>query len=229
MLSTMASIAAIAALIAEPARAAMLQALLAGQALTAGELARAAGVSPATASVHIAKLAAGGLVVARRQGRHRYVSLSGEQAAQLLETMLTMTEPPRRWPHGEALAQARTCFDHLSGRLGVALRASLLERGWIAPAAGGWVATDAGTAGLAQAGIGPEQRAGRKFSASDCMDWSERVPHLSGGLAVAICRLCLARNWVRRAGTEGLARRTLLISPEGGRMLREFFGVSLAG
>ena len=220
------SIAAIAALIADPARAAMLQALMAGQAMTAGELARAAGIAPSTASGHIARLAEGGLVVVSTQGRHRYIRLAGEQAAQLLETMLTMTAPPRTWPHGEALRRARTCFDHLAGQLGVALREGLVARGWIAPHEGGWQATAAGAVGLAGAGValdGPP----RRRHACDCMDWSERMPHLSGALAVAICRLCLDRHWVRRAGTEGLSRRTLLVTPEGGRMLREVFGVAL--
>ncbi|MCC7282592.1 MAG: winged helix-turn-helix transcriptional regulator [Acetobacteraceae bacterium] len=221
------SIAAIAALIADPARAAMLQALMAGQALTAGELARAANIAPSSASAHIARLAEGGLVAVRAQGRHRYVTLSGEQAAQLLETMLTMTEPPRRWTHGEALRRARTCFDHLAGQLGVALRDGLVTRGWIQPQAGGWALSEVGAAGLATAGIDLAAARGRTSLACDCMDWSERVPHLSGRLAVAICRLCLERNWLRRAGDEGLSRRTLLVSPEGGRMLREVFGVQL--
>lgn len=225
MVSPMASIASIAALIADPARAAMLQALMAGQALTAGELARAAGVTPATASGHIAKLADGGLVAVRPQGRHRYVTLAGEQAAQLLETMLTMTDPPRHWAHGAALARARTCFDHLAGRLGVGVREGLLARDWIAPRDGGWAPTAEGARQLEAAGVA---LAPGRTHAADCMDWSERVPHLSGRLAVAICRLCLERSWVRRAGTEGLSRRTLVVSPEGGRMLREIFGVSLA-
>jgi DNA-binding transcriptional ArsR family regulator len=223
----MASIAAVAALIADPARAAMLQALMAGQALTAGELARAANIAPSTASGHLARLEAGGLVLVRAQGRHRYVTLSGEQAAQLLETLLTMTEPPRLWTHGEALRRARTCFDHLAGQLGVALRDGLVARGWIVPHAGGWAASEEGSTRLAAIGVDVAAPGSRRQFACDCMDWSERVPHLSGRLAVAICRLCLDRRWLRRAGDDGLARRTLLASPEGGRMLREVFGVSL--
>jgi len=221
------TIAAIAQAIADPARAAMLQALMAGQALTAGELARAANVAPSSASAHIARLADSGLVVVRAQGRHRYATLAGEQAAQLLETMLTMTEPPRRWTHGEALRRARTCFDHLAGQLGVALREALAGRGWIAPHAGGWALSAEGTARLGAAGIDIAAARGRSALACDCMDWSERVPHLSGRLAVAICRTCLSRNWLRRAGDQGLARRTLIPTPEGGRMLREVFGVRL--
>ena len=222
------SIAAIAQAIADPARAAMLQALMAGQALTAGELARAANVAPSSASTHIARLAESGLVLVRAQGRHRYVTLAGEQAAQLLETMLTMTEPPRRWTQGDALRRARTCFDHLAGQLGVALRDALVARSWILPQAGGWQATVEGETRLAAAGVALAG-SGRQKYACDCMDWSERVPHLSGRLAVAICRLCLDRRWLRRAGDEGLARRTLIATPEGGRMLRELFGVRLDG
>lgn len=223
----MASIAAIAALIADPARAAMLQALMAGQALTAGELARTAGIAPSTASGHIARLADGGLVGVQQRGRHRYVTLAGEPVAQLLETMLTMTEPPRQWPHAQSLRRARTCFDHLAGQLGVALRDGLAARNWIVPQAGGWALTAAGTGRLRDAGVGITSGTPRRPVASDCMDWSERVPHLSGPLAVAICRHCLARRWLRRVGDDGLARRTLLPSPEGARMLRELFGVSL--
>jgi DNA-binding transcriptional ArsR family regulator len=218
------SIAAIAALIADPARAAMLQALMAGQAMTAGELARAAGIAPSSASAHIARLVDGGLVRVAAQGRHRFVALAGEPVAALLETMLTMTAPPpRAWPHGAALRRARSCFTHLAGELGVAMRTALVGRGWIATRAGGWGITPDGTAALARAGIAATPGA---TAACDCMDWSERVPHLSGPLAVAICRHCLDRGWLRRAGTEGLARRTLLPSPQGGRMLRDVFGVS---
>lgn len=223
------SIAAIAQAIADPARAAMLQALMAGQALTAGELARAANVAPSSASAHIARLAESGLVLVRAQGRHRYVTLSGEQAAQLLETMLTMTEPPRRWTQGDALRRARTCFDHLAGQLGVALRDALVARSWILPQAGGWQATAEGETRLVAAGVALDGGGGQRKFACDCMDWSERVPHLSGRLAVAICRLCLDRRWLHRAGDEGLARRTLIPTPEGGRMLRELFGVRLDG
>lgn len=224
----MTSLAAIAALIADPARAAMLQALLAGQALTAGELARIAGIAPSTASGHIARLEDGGLVAIHPQGRHRYIRLSGEEAAAALESLLRMTEPPRTWRHGEALRTARTCYDHFAGRLGVALRTALAGRGWITPAAGGWEATADGETALAAAGIDLPRARARKHFACDCMDWSERTPHLSGGLAAAICTLCLDRRWLRRAGEDGLSRRALLPTPEGARMLRERFGVDLS-
>jgi DNA-binding transcriptional ArsR family regulator len=221
------SMVAIAALIAEPSRARMLQALLGGVALTAGELAREAGIAPSSASAHIAALEAGGLVRVTKQGRHRHVRLADEHVAHLLEHLQAMT-PMRRWPHGERLRQARSCYDHLAGVLGVALYDALVAQRWIAPAAGGWACTPAGEAGLEAAGIDVAAARGkqRRF-ACDCTDWSERRNHLAGSLAAAICAHCLAQNWLVRAGTEGLERRTLLPTPQGLRRLREAFGVEL--
>src|SRR5690606_12351599 len=110
--------------------------------------------------------------------------------------------PPRRWPHGEAFRTARLCYDHLAGRLGVALHGALVGRGWIEPAAGGWAATVSGAEGLAAMGVDlPAARSARRF-ACDCMDWSERRPHLAGGLAREIASCCLRRRWLTRAAPE---------------------------
>lgn len=229
-MTTPARLASAAALIADPARAAMLQALMAGEALTAGELARAAGIAPSTASAHLAALADGALVAVHAQGRHRFFRIASEDVAAILESLMGLAEvtrPARRWPHGEALREARTCWDHLAGRLGVALYDGLAARGILRPAPGGWETTSAGDACLERAGVDLEAaRRARRF-ACDCMDWSERRPHLGGGLARAICALCLARGWLRRQPGEGLARRVVVPTPEGARMLREAFGVRL--
>ncbi|TQF76640.1 helix-turn-helix transcriptional regulator [Elioraea sp. Yellowstone] len=227
-MATPTRLASAAALIAHPARAAMLQALMAGEALTAGELARTAGIAPSTASAHLAALAGGALVVAHAQGRHRWFRLANDDVAAILESLMGLAElarPARRWPHGEALRTARTCWDHLAGRLGVALRQGLVERGMLRPALGGWEATAAGHAWLERTGVDvAAARRARRF-ACDCMDWSERRPHLGGGLARALCTLCLARGWLRRQPGEGLARRAVVPTPEGVRRLREAFGV----
>lgn len=221
------SMVAIAALIADPSRARMLQALLGGVALTAGELAREAGIAPSSASAHIAALEAGGLVRITPQGRHRHVRLADEHVAHLLEHLQAML-PMRRWPHGERLRQARTCYDHLAGVLGVALYDALVAQRWIAPAAGGWACTPAGEAGLTSAGIDvTAARQNKRRFACDCTDWSERRTHLAGSLAAAICAHCLEQKWLTRAGSEGLERRTLLPTPQGLRMLRAAFGVEL--
>jgi DNA-binding transcriptional ArsR family regulator len=228
-----AAFAATAALLAEPPRAAMLQALLSGEALTAGELARVAGIGAPAASAHLARLVEGGLVAVHPQGRHRYHRLASEEVAAALETLgglAAAMAPPRRWPHGEAFRSARLCYDHLAGRLGVAVHAGLTGRGWIAPAPGGWAATPAGETGLAALGIDlAAARQARRF-ACDCMDWSERRAHLAGGLGREIAACCLRRHWVSRLPGEGqgdpLARRRLAVTPEGARRLGEALGVA---
>ena len=228
-----AAFAATAVLLADPARAAMLTALLSGEALTASELARVAGIGAPAASAHLARLAEGGLIAVHPQGRHRYHRLASEEVAAMLETLGGLTEavaPTRRWPHGEAFRTARLCYDHLAGRLGVALHAGLTGQGWIAPTGGGWVATEAGEAGLAAMGVDLEAaRTARRF-ACDCMDWSERRAHLAGGLGREIAACCLRRHWLTRipAEREGdpLARRRLRLTPEGARRLGEALGIA---
>jgi DNA-binding transcriptional ArsR family regulator len=232
---TPATLAATAALIGDPTRAAMLQALFGGESLTAGELARIAGIGAPAASAHLAKLADGGLVTVHRQGRHRYHRLASEDVAAALETLggLTMALAPTRrpWPHGAAFRAARLCWDHLAGRLGVALHQGLVGRGWLAPAAGGWAVTARGEAGLGALGVDlAAARRARRF-ACDCMDWSERRPHLAGGLGREIAAQCLARHWLYRLppAREGdpLGRRRLGLTPEGARVLDAALGLRI--
>jgi DNA-binding transcriptional ArsR family regulator len=137
-----ADIAPIAALIADPTRAAMLTALLDGRPLAAGELAYLAGVSAATASAHLARLRGGGLVTVTRQGRHRYYRLAGPQVAGVIEAMAHISPRPavrslRQSREAAALQEARTCYDHLAGRAGVELLAALLATKVLAEKAGG--------------------------------------------------------------------------------------------
>jgi DNA-binding transcriptional ArsR family regulator len=226
---TTSSLAAVAALVGDPARAAMLQALMDGRALTAGELAAAAGVAPQTASGHLGRLAQAGLVTVARQGRHRYHRLAGAPVARMLEGLMLVAAapaPPRTGPRDEALRLARTCYDHIAGRLGVALADALAERGWVVIEGESGLVTPEGRAGLGRLGIGIDDpaRGGRAQPCRPCLDWSERRPHLAGRLGAALCRHGLERGWVRRqAGSRALA-----VSPEGHRAWREAFGVSLA-
>ncbi len=229
------ALAATAALMGEPARAAMLEALFAGQALTATELAKVAGIAAPTASAHLARLVQGGLVSVHAQGRHRYHALASEEVAAALESLgnLTLaTAPVRRWPHDEALRDARLCWDHLAGRLGVALHRALTGRGWLAPAAGGWATTAVGQAGLEALGVNLAAAGTARRFACDCMDWSERRPHLAGGLGREFAACCLAHGWLHRvtpaAGAAALARRRLALTPEGARRLDAALGVRLA-
>lgn len=228
-------LAATAALMADPARARMLAAMMGGEALTAGELARIAGVVPATASGHLARLAEGGLIVVHAQGRHRYHRLASEEVAAVIETLGGLSAriaPPRPWKHGEAARDSRLCWNHLAGRLGVALHERLTGAGWLTPVSGGWDASTEGRTRLAATGVDLDQAARAPRFACDCMDWSERRPHLAGGLGREIATAWLAHGWLRRLPGTGerdvLARRRVAVTPEGARALHEGLGLNTA-
>jgi DNA-binding transcriptional ArsR family regulator len=220
-----AALAETAAAIGDPARAAMLAALLDGRALTAGELASAAGVTPQTASGHLARLAGAGLLVVTRGGRHRYHRLASPAVARLLEDLALLAAPPRRVATGPRDAQmrlARTCYDHLAGRLAVALADALVARGALELSPEAAALTEAGGAFLGRLGIAPDPARGTRLFCRPCLDWSERRPHLAGALGAALCAHCFDRGWVRRR--EG--GRALLVTPEGWRGLSDTFGLS---
>ena len=161
-----------AALIAEPTRAAMITALLDDRPLAAGELARVAGVSPATASAHLARLLGGGLVTMIKQGRHRYYQLSGPEVAAAMEALAHLNTAPapvrslRESRDAAALAQARTCYDHLAGRAGVALLEALLAHGILTPAPGGGQPAQCGPNGGASPEAGGPARSPGNGAAS---------------------------------------------------------------
>ncbi|WCM26607.1 winged helix-turn-helix domain-containing protein [Sphingomonas sp. QA11] len=204
------SIAAIAALIGDPARANMLTALMDGRALTVSELAQAAGVGLPTASGHLAKLDAAGLLVARRQGRHRYFQLSGADVGEALESLMSLAARTgamrvRTGPNDAALREARICYDHLAGERAVALMQAFTRNGLIA-GEDSPVVTPAGAGFLGGLGIDVVRlgRARRPLCRA-CLDWSERRSHLGGVLGAAILDHVIAAGWARRG--EGRAIR----------------------
>ncbi|MGW5325875.1 ArsR/SmtB family transcription factor [Streptomyces sp. NPDC004014] len=225
--SRAAGLAAFASLVADETRAACLLALLDGRAWTAGELARHAGVAPSTLSEHLGKLVAGGLLVQERQGRHRYVRLADARAAQLVEDLAAQVVPaPAARPRtlressaGSAMARGRTCYDHLAGRLGIAVTDALTGRGLLRQDTG-FALTDAGLRWFGTAGI-PLDRAARRPLARACLDWTERRPHLAGAAGAALCRHALDAGWCVRIGSERAVRVTL----SGERALYELLGV----
>jgi DNA-binding transcriptional ArsR family regulator len=223
---TNAALAEIAALIGEPARAAMLAALLDGRALTAGELAEAAGITPQTASGHLGRLTEAGLLAMARQGRHRYHRLASPAVARLIESLLDVAAGrPRRpvatGPRDAALRQARTCYDHLAGRLAVAMTDAMRARGLIELTPDGGAVTQAGERFLAEFGIALAPRRGRLFC-RPCLDWSERRLHVAGLLGAALCARCFALGWVRRRA----GGRALDITPPGWAGFAERFGIA---
>lgn len=205
MMTARFALADVAALIGEPTRAAMLLGLLDGRELTATELARLADLSPPATSLHLGKLAQGGLVVARKAGRHRYYQLAGGDVARALEALgaiSTAAPPPRTAsPAYAALRAARTCYDHLAGVVAIELverwqRARLLrleadDRYGVTRAGARWLreALDIDLAALAAA---------RRPLARRCLDWTERRPHLAGALGAVVLERFLERRWVAR-------------------------------
>ncbi|WP_207460864.1 helix-turn-helix transcriptional regulator [Azospirillum sp. SYSU D00513] len=230
-------IAEVATLVGEPARAAMLSALMDGRALTATELAGVAGITPQTASGHLAQLADARLILVERQGRHRYHRLATPDVARMIETVMQVASamaPPSRalpavGPRDAAMRRARLCYDHLAGELGVAVTDALLERGAVEFEDGAGIVTDAGTALLRDLGIALDDLGddGRRRSSRPlcrpCLDWSERRPHLAGRIGAALCARFLEQDFLRRIGNS----RALSVTPKGQGALRELFGIQM--
>jgi DNA-binding transcriptional ArsR family regulator len=221
-----------AALVADPARAAMLILLLDGRAYPAGELAYAGGVSAQTASSHLAKLLAGGLVIVEAEGRHRYYRLAGPQVADMLEHLaaLAPAAPPRRRtlpPEVAKLRLARCCYDHLAGRLGVAVTRAMLERGYLSHVDGkALVVTPIGAEWFRAMGLDIDAlRPSRHGLARACLDWTERQHHLAGPLGTRFMALGCANGWFKRAPVS----RAVEVTAKGWRELQARLDIAETG
>jgi DNA-binding transcriptional ArsR family regulator len=223
-------LAALAALLADETRAAMCLALLDGRAWTAGELATQTGVARSTATEHLHRLIDGGLLVERRQGRHRYVQLAGPSVANLLEDLSARLEPGQAPARGlraatasAALRRGRTCYDHLAGRLGVVVTDAMTGVGLL-DQTGGFALTAAGLAWLTgPVGLDPDGlRPGKRPLAHGCLDWTERRQHLAGVAGARLCEKFLDNSWVVRIGSG----RAVRLTPDGKAALRDLLGVS---
>jgi len=222
-------IAEAASLIGDPARANMLAALLDGRAMTATELGFAAGVAPSTASGHLSKLVDGRLLAVASSGRHRYFRLASPAVARVLEDLMTLAAdgPPRHRPRtrcDEAMARARTCYDHLAGKLGVALADGLVERNHVRLGDEGGLLTQSGRAFLGDLGVEVEaRRKSRRAFCRLCLDWSERRWHIGGAVGAALASRCFDLGWVERQ-SQG---RAVTVTPAGERAFEDLFGVRL--
>ncbi len=224
-----ANIATPAALIGDPTRAAMLQALQDGRAQPASALAWAAGVTAQAASNHLAKLVDGGLLAVEREGRHRYYRLASAEVAHAIEALSVLATPVRslevpRSPKARALRDARCCYGHLAGRLGVRVCEALVERDLIRPEADKLYAiTDAGRAWFEDLGVDVAALRSPRGVARQCLDWTERRHHLAGPLGVQLLAAMTARGWFVLEA-QGRAVR---VTPAGEQALRERLGVGL--
>jgi len=196
------SLAPVAALIGDPARANMLSALAGGRALTASELAQEAGVTAQTASSHLAKLEGGGLVGAVKQGRHRYFRLADADVGEMLEKIMgvavrTGAKRARPGPKDPALRHARVCYDHLAGEMGVRMFDSLIKQRMLAVRGDELALTRRGEDFLERFGVVLEDNP-RRPVATSCLDWSMRRSHLAGRAGAALLERIVALGWARR-------------------------------
>jgi DNA-binding transcriptional ArsR family regulator len=242
------SMAEIGALVGDPARANMLTALMNGESLTASDLAWHAGVTPQTASGHLARMTEAELIKVTAQGRHRYYKLASPLVAQMLESIFLVaadqTMPRRRIPSyvDTVMRDARTCYDHLAGRLGTELMAALLRRDLLEGGTGrfdparakrdrlsapgrdlDYRLTERGAEELRAFGVDVDELPRRRRLIRYCVDWTEQRHHLSGALGAALARRMLELGWVRRAR----AGRAVLVTEGGYAGLRDRFGVEL--
>lgn len=224
-----ANIASPAALIGDPTRAAMLQALQDGRAQPASALAWAAGVTAQAASNHLAKLVDGGLLAVEREGRHRYYRLASAEVAHAIEALSVLAAPVRsleipRSPKARALRDARCCYGHLAGRLGVKVCEALVERDVIRPADDKlYAVTDEGARWFEDLGIAVDALRSPRGVARQCLDWTERRHHLAGPLGVKLLETMTARGWLALEAKG----RAVRVTAEGAQALRERLGVSL--
>ncbi|THV23111.1 ArsR/SmtB family transcription factor [Peteryoungia ipomoeae] len=218
-------IARIAALIGDPARSNMLLALAGGKALTATELAGAAGVTLQTASSHLSKLEDGGLLKHRKQGRHRYFALADDQVGAMIESLMSFSASRghlrhRTGPKEPELRKARICYDHLAGDYGVRMLDSLVAQGAIAAKDESLTLTTEGDRLLRDLGLDIDSlRARRRPLCRACLDWSERRTHLAGTLGAALLSQFLDRGYARRVAESRIIR----FSPEGERQFLALF------
>jgi DNA-binding transcriptional ArsR family regulator len=224
-----ANIASPAALIGDPGRAAMLQALMDGRAHPAGALAWAAGLTAQAASNHLAKLIDGGLVSVEREGRHRYFRLANAEVAHALEALAVLAAPVRsleqpRSPEARALRDGRCCYGHLAGRLGIAVTEALVTRGVLLPTDGKlYDVPPAGRAWFEDLGLDLDALRSKRGTARQCLDWTERHHHLAGPLGVTLLGRMVALGWIETVAGSRAARLTTL----GREALRERLGVDL--
>jgi len=217
-----------ASLIADPARAMMLTALIDGRARPAGELAYAAGITPQTASSHLAKLLVGGLVAVEREGRHHYYRLAGSHVAQALEQLATIqpAQPVKRkalTPQARELRFCRCCYDHLAGQVGVAIATALVAHGYLVEAADKqFEVTASGAEWFGSIGLDLRTvKATRRGLARQCLDWTERQHHVAGPLGVQFLAVLCDNGWARRSKTSRAAE----ITPKGWIALRQHLGL----
>jgi DNA-binding transcriptional ArsR family regulator len=217
----------ITGLMCEPTRARMLWSLLDGRAYTASELALAADISPTSASNHLAKLLEAEIVKVEVQGRHRYFSFSSPEVAYAVEALANLATPqtttlPKKEASPNGIRYCRTCYDHLAGYVGVQLADSLEQKGYIQKSGKIYQVSEPGWEFLAQVGITQADFTNpRRPLARQCLDWSERRPHIAGQLGAVLLEHMLQKGWFKKVQFS----REMVVTSRGSRQLYELLGV----
>lgn len=225
------SIAGIASLFAEPARALILRSLIDGSMRPAGELAWTANISAQSASAHLTKLVDGGLLVAEAQGRHRYFRLANAQVADAIEAFASLSAAVRpRTPRSVLPSKAvpiqflnaRTCYDHLAGEMAVRVCEAMVKARWLAEDGRDFRVTRLGEKEFAALNVDLDAaRRSRRVLARACVDLTQRRPHVGGALGAALLELYVKRGWILRARRS----RVVTITPRGQDGFRRAFGM----
>lgn len=221
-------LAALASVLADPSRVAILDALLDGESHAIGRLARHAGIAASTASSHLDRLTGAGLVEVARVGRERRVRLAGPEVAELLERLAALAAPAAsRTSEARARSRelrfARTCYDHLAGVLSILVASRLVDRGWLLRRDDGWRAAPELFAFLAAHGQPIVDGETRRPVIRACTDWSERVPHVAGRVGAALARVFVAERWAARVRDS----RALRLTDRGRAALARELGLTL--
>ncbi|MCX7361010.1 MAG: helix-turn-helix transcriptional regulator [Alphaproteobacteria bacterium] len=230
---TINALSEIAALMGDPARAAMLSLLMDGRAHTASDLALSAGVTAQTASGHLSRMVEASLLNARAQGRNRFYRLASTEVAHAIESLMalagTRAVPASKsaaWRRDPDLRFCRTCYDHLAGQIGIAVTDSLTQHGHLEPKGPrDWTLTGTGELFCQRLGVdlAGARRSSTRHFARQCLDWSERRPHIAGALGSAIADTFFKKGWAER-----LRRgRTVRITDSGRRALTSQFGTTI--
>jgi len=226
-----ANLAIVASLVSKGSRAAMLTAMLDGRYHPASELAYMAGIKPQTASFHLSKMADAGIVSVVQQGRHRYYGIRDPEVARMLESLLSIAPPAeikslRQADEDRAIRSARTCYDHLAGKLGIQLTASLLKMGVLDENHQQFEVTASGEAFFKNFRIDLDQaRAKRRSFSHKCLDWSERRHHLAGALGSVLLEKLLELKWIERLPKT----RAVRVTEEGKKGFKATFGIEVDG
>jgi DNA-binding transcriptional ArsR family regulator len=220
-------IADVAALVGDPTRAAMLALMMDGQSHTATELATAADVTAATASGHLSKMVTHSLLEVSARGRHRHFRLASLRVARMLESIMVVAGGPGLPKVPPELREARTCYDHLAGRLGVVITQSLLKSGAVNFSSGNAEVTPAGVSLFRRirVDLSKANQSGRRVLCRPCQDWTERQPHLAGVVGKALLQRILELDWIERLPDS----RAVLVTRPGRQGLARVFGYQLAG